>query len=52
MDLFIAKVGKGRITFQVTEFVHTLQGVFKYLQLHYLTCFYLNLVLDSIQKEL
>lgn len=31
MDLFVAKVGKGKITFQVTEFVHTLQGVFKHL---------------------
>lgn len=47
----VAKVGKGRTAFQVTEFMHTLQGVFKHLQLHYLTCFYLNLVLDIIQKE-
>lgn len=31
MDLFVAKVGKGKITFPVTEFVHTLQGVFKHL---------------------
>lgn len=51
MDLFVAKVKKGRIKFHVTEFVYTLQGVFKHLQLHYLTCFYLNLVLGIIQKE-
>lgn len=51
MDLFVAKVGKWRITFQVTELVHTLLGVLKHLQLHYLTCFLFELSLGHHPKR-
>lgn len=51
MDLFVANVGKRRITFPVTEFVHALLGVFKHLQLHYLTCFLFELSLGHHPKR-